>query len=74
MSIEVVLLRHAERVDETSERDEWARNCGDRYWDPPITQRGLRQSRDAGEELLTDVESVQVNVLWCSVVVEFDFW
>jgi hypothetical protein len=52
MSIEVVLLRHAERVDETSERDEWARNCGDRYWDPPITQRGLRQSRDAGEELL----------------------
>ena len=51
-SIEVVLLRHAERVDETAERDEWARSCGNRYWDPPITQRGLRQSRDAGESLL----------------------
>ena len=54
MSIEVVLLRHAERVDETAERDEWARNCGDRYWDPPITKRGLRQSRDAGEALLLE--------------------
>lgn len=51
MSVEVVLLRHAERVDETAERGEWARSCGDRYWDPPITQRGLRQSRDAGEAL-----------------------
>ena len=51
-SIEVVLLRHAERVDETAERDEWARSCGNRYWDPPITQRGLGQSRDAGEALL----------------------
>ena len=54
MSIEVVLLRHAERIDETAEADEWARNCGDRYWDPPITQRGLRQSRDAGEALLLE--------------------
>ena len=54
MSVEVVLLRHAERVDETAERGEWARNCGDRYWDPPITQRGLRQSRDAGEALLLE--------------------
>ena len=54
MSVEVVLLRHAERVDETAERGEWARNCGDRYWDPPITQQGLRQSRDAGEALLLE--------------------
>lgn len=54
MSVEVVLLRHAERVDETAERGEWAQNCGDRYWDPPITQRGLRQSRDAGEALLLE--------------------
>ena len=54
MSVEVVLLRHAERVDETAERGEWARDCGDRYWDPPITQRGLRQSRDAGEALLLE--------------------
>ena len=54
MSIEVVLVRHAERMDETAERGQWARTCGDRYWDPPITQRGKMQSQEAGRALLRE--------------------
>lgn len=52
--MEVVLLRHAERVDETPQRAQWAQSCGDRYWDPPITQRGIEQSRAAGKALLRE--------------------
>ena len=47
--MEVVLLRHAERVDETPERHAWAQQCGDRWWDPPLTDKGKRQSREAGD-------------------------
>ena len=50
--MEIVVLRHAERVDETPERHAWAQQCGDRWWDPPLTDKGKRQSREAGEALM----------------------
>jgi len=56
-SLEIVVLRHAERVDETPERHAWAQQCGDRWWDPPLTDEGKRQSREAGEALLREHQS-----------------
>jgi len=45
---EVVLVRHAERLDEVPD----AAVQNDRpWWDPPITTKGIQQSRAAGERL-----------------------
>ena len=49
---EVFLVRHGERVDETAEAPLFYLNCGDRGWDPPLTQEGRRQADHAGRELL----------------------
>jgi len=49
---ELVLIRHGERVDETTEKHEWRRNCGGRTWDPPLTKNGARQARKAAERLI----------------------
>ena len=52
ISTEVFLVRHGERVDETAEAPLFYLNCGDRGWDPPLTQEGRRQADSAGRELL----------------------
>ena len=49
---EIFLVRHGERVDETAEAPLFYLNCGDRGWDPPLTQEGRRQADSAGRELL----------------------
>ena len=49
---EIFLVRHGERVDETAEAPLFYLNCGDRGWDPPLTQEGRRQADHAGRELL----------------------
>ena len=47
---EVVLVRHAERLDEVPD----AAVQNDRpWWDPPITTKGIQQSRAAGERLMS---------------------
>ena len=50
-SSEVFVVRHGERVHETSERTAFFATCGDRWYDPPLTAKGVAQARQAGEYL-----------------------
>ncbi|KAL1519680.1 hypothetical protein AB1Y20_023190 [Prymnesium parvum] len=50
-AVEVLVVRHAERLDETEQKDAFYRTCGDRWWDPPLSARGVAQASSAGAQL-----------------------
>ena len=47
----VYMVRHGERIDETRAGDEWIQQNRDRWFDPPLTERGKEQASRAAEKM-----------------------
>ena len=52
MHCDMFLVRHAQRIDETDEGPRWRAENADRWFDPPLTDAGKRQSAAAAAQLL----------------------
>jgi broad specificity phosphatase PhoE len=54
-AIDVFMIRHGERIDETPAGDEWIQNNRERWYDPPLTDAGKLQAVTSAERLKTFV-------------------
>ena len=66
---DVFLVRHAQRIDETDEGPRWRAQNADRWFDPPLTDAGKRQSAAAAAQLVRYAEAcdaVPFSCVYCS--------
>lgn len=62
----MVVVRHAERMDETERACAFYQTCGDRWWDPPLSREGETQARDVGRRLAAMYPNGQFSAVMCS--------
>jgi len=63
------LIRHGERIDETRECDEWYEKASkDRWFDPPLTKKGISQAHSLGKMLQQHLVPNKTNTYWSQVI------
>ena len=50
-TVAVFMVRHGERIDECAAGASWREQAGDRWFDPPLTERGREQAATAARRL-----------------------
>lgn len=65
---EVFVVRHGERLDEVPGND-WRKQCGERWFDPPLTKQGIAQAAYAAAVLQSQLcghADTPFDVIYCS--------
>jgi len=65
-AVEIFIVRHGERADETAEKVAFYRTCGERWWDPPLTASGKAQADVAGRALQQAHAAQPFDAVLCS--------